>query len=56
MRLADIELTCTVAFQKWRSEELVDPRLYDILEEAFIAGFLARDGVEPAPVPQERAA
>lgn len=50
MRTADIEIVCEVAFQRWCAEELIDPRLRDILEEAFIAGFLAREFTVPAPV------
>src|SRR5262245_53502161 len=35
----DLERTCEMEFQRWCAEELVDPRLRDVLEEAFEAGF-----------------
>lgn len=46
MRASDMERVAAVAFRKWCAENLIDPRLEDILEEAFVAGFIARDGVE----------
>lgn len=48
MRASDMERVCAVAFDRWCAEALVDPRLRDILEEAFINGFIARDCVEIA--------
>lgn len=48
MRASDMERVCAVAFRRWCAEELIDPRLEDVLEEAFIAGFCARDAVTTA--------
>ena len=41
---------CEMAFHRWCADELVDPRLYDILEEAFVNGWIAHmvlDGASP---------
>jgi hypothetical protein len=51
----DLETTCAVLFDEWCAEELVDPRLREILEEAFVNGFIARDSLEYA-TKQEHAA
>ena len=40
MKVVDIPRACELEFRRWCAEELIDPRLEDILEEAFIAGFL----------------
>jgi hypothetical protein len=34
-------MACEQAFHEYCADELVDPRLQDILEEAFIAGYVA---------------
>lgn len=52
IRTADIELVCAMAFRRWCAEELIDPRLEDVLEEAFIAGFIACNFTEPARFPE----
>ena len=36
------EFDCETAFRRWCADELIDPRLRDILEEAFVNGWLAR--------------
>lgn len=33
---------CDAAFRRWCVEELIDPRLEDLLEEAFTNGWIAR--------------
>jgi hypothetical protein len=48
VRLADIPLVCDMTFREWCAEELIDPRLEEILKEAFIAGFRARDRLRTA--------
>lgn len=50
MRTADPRDLVHIAFRTWCAEELVDPRLEDILEDAFTAGFLARDKLQMAPM------
>jgi hypothetical protein len=47
------EFACEAAFRRWCADELIDPRLQDVLEEAFVNGWIARaveDGVELPPV------
>jgi len=46
IRSADLERLCDVMFDRWCAEELIDPRLREILEEAFVNGFMARDSLE----------
>ena len=42
----DMQLACDQAFHRWCVDEMVDLRLVDILEDAFINGFLARSALE----------
>jgi len=52
----DMAQTCAVMFDRWCAEELVDPRLRDILEEAFVNGFICRGVLEEAQEPTEASA
>lgn len=36
------EFACEAAFHRWCADELIDPRLQDVLEEAFVNGWIAR--------------
>jgi hypothetical protein len=51
----DIERVSEMEFTRWFAEELEDERLRDILREAYVAGFTARDsmleGDKPSPTP-----
>ncbi len=35
------EFACEAAFRRWCADELIDPRLQDVLEEAFVNGWIA---------------
>jgi hypothetical protein len=58
----DLQVICDQMFRRWCIDEMVDMRMVDVLEDAFINGFLSRhalDQVQQAKqleLPPERAA